>query len=140
MFSAELSYTLEAAFREATHRKHLFFCVEHLLFALLFDDSVIEIIRNCGGDVNLLKKELEEFFNSQIEQYGNGSKGSRESLEASSHPSVPVQTPAVERVLRKAVAQAQSSGKQLITAKEVLIAIFSEQDCYGVYALEKQGI
>ena len=30
---------MEAAYREALTRKHAFFCVEHLLYALLFDDE-----------------------------------------------------------------------------------------------------
>ena len=41
MFSTELGYTLEAAYREATNRQHAFFCLEHLLYALLFDDQII---------------------------------------------------------------------------------------------------
>ena len=43
MFSTELGYTLEAAFREASQRGHAYFCLEHLLYALLFDDQIEEI-------------------------------------------------------------------------------------------------
>lgn len=36
MFSTELGFRLEAAVREALHRNHAFFTVEHLLYGLLF--------------------------------------------------------------------------------------------------------
>ena len=44
MLSTELAYALEAAFREAEQRKHAFFCLEHLLFALLFDPTIKSIL------------------------------------------------------------------------------------------------
>ena len=44
MFSTELSYALEAAYREASNRKHTFFCVEHILFALLFESEQFHLL------------------------------------------------------------------------------------------------
>ena len=48
MFSTELGLTLEAAFREASSRRHAFFCLEHLLYALSFDEQVMEVLQNVG--------------------------------------------------------------------------------------------
>jgi len=146
MFSTELGYTLEAAYREAARRQHAFFCVEHLLFALLFDDQVEEIIRHCGGDLELLKEDLENFFSKHIETV----KPEKEDAEASasvfgskmdsSKETAPVQTPAVQRVLQSAIVLTQSSGRELITSREVFISIFSETDSHAAYFLRKQGI
>lgn len=133
MFSTELTYTLEAAYREAVERKHAYFCVEHVLYALIFDDEVKEIIENCGGDSNALRKDLEQFFEQNIEKssaLGTGSPGS----------SGPVQTAGVDRLLQRTIIQVHSSGRDLVTAREVLVSIFLEEDSHAAYFLRKQGI
>lgn len=129
MFSTELSYTLEAAYREATNRRHAFFCVEHLLYALLFDRNVSHILENCGADVSTLKKDLEQFFDSHVEKIGD-----------SDDEDGPLQTPAVQRVLQRAVLHMHASGKELVTGSEVLVQIYSENDSHAVYFLNKQNI
>ena len=44
MISKELSETLGFAVREAKKRRHEYVCVEHVLFAILFDRSGKEIV------------------------------------------------------------------------------------------------
>ena len=61
MISKELSATLGLAVKEAKKRRHEYVSTEHILFAILFDQTGIEIIENCGGDVESLKQELENF-------------------------------------------------------------------------------
>ncbi|MFZ1955220.1 MAG: Clp protease N-terminal domain-containing protein, partial [Desulfobacterales bacterium] len=51
MISKELSVTLGLAVREAKKRRHEYVCVEHILFAILYDSVGIEIIENCGGNI-----------------------------------------------------------------------------------------
>ena len=60
--SRELEVSLTLAVNEARRRRHEFLCVEHVLYALLHDDDVAEVIRHCGGDVAALKRDLERFF------------------------------------------------------------------------------
>ncbi|MBN8550481.1 MAG: AAA family ATPase, partial [Deltaproteobacteria bacterium] len=133
MFSTELGYTLEAAYREAASRRHAYFCVEHLLYALLFDDQVAEIIKNCGGRVSDLKRELEEYFNIHIEKVGVSGESAGQDVE-------PQQTPAVQRVLQTALVHMHSAGLKLVTAREVLVAMYSEKESFAVYVLTKNGI
>ena len=64
MFSAELGLTLEAAFREAATRRNVFFCLEHLLYALSFDTQVLEVLKRSGVEIKILRKDLETFFDS----------------------------------------------------------------------------
>lgn len=134
MFSTELAYTLEAAFREAARRRHAYFCLEHLLFALLFDEKVGEIIRSCGGDPEVLKKELEDYIDSRIEKSPAQEGATEEEFSG------PVQTPAVQRVMRQALLHAHSAGKKLINAADLLIALYSEKDSPGVFFLARQGV
>ncbi len=132
MFSTELGLTLEAAFREASSRRHAFFCLEHLLYALTFDEQVMKILESVGADLLLLRKDLESFFDKHVEVVPvRGAKG--QSAE-------PAQTPAVQRVLQRAIMHVRSAQKDVITPAEVLVAIFSEEDSHAVYYLAKQGI
>jgi ATP-dependent Clp protease ATP-binding subunit ClpA len=132
MFSTELGLTLEAAFREASSRRHAFFCLEHLLYALSFDEQVMEILNHVGADLSLLRKDLETFFDKHVEIIP---------LKGTKVPaSEPAQTPAVQRVLQRAIMHVRSAQKDVITPTEVLVALFSEEDSHAVFYLAKQGI
>lgn len=132
MFSTELGLTLEAAFREASSRRHAFFCLEHLLYALSFDEQVMEVLNHCGADLSLLRKDLETFFDKHVEIIP---------IRSSKVPAVePAQTPAVQRVLQRAIMHVRATQKDVITPTEVLVALFSEEDSHAVFYLAKQGI
>jgi ATP-dependent Clp protease ATP-binding subunit ClpA len=132
MFSTELGLTLEAAFREAASRRHAFFCLEHLLYALTFDEQVTEILQNTGADIPSLRKDLEVFFDKHIEVVP---------LKPGKAPaSEPAQTPAVQRVLQRAIMHVRSAQKDVITPAEVLVALFTEEDSHAVFFLAKQGV
>ncbi|MBI3782435.1 MAG: ATP-dependent Clp protease ATP-binding subunit ClpA [Deltaproteobacteria bacterium] len=126
--SRELEISLALAISEARRRNNEFVCIEHLLYALLHDADVVEIIRQCGGDVDSLKRALENFFEQHLERLPEGSDV------------VPQQTSGFQRVLQRAAAHVQSAGKEEILARNVLVAIFRESDCYAAYFLEQQGI
>ncbi|RMD86898.1 MAG: AAA family ATPase, partial [Candidatus Dadabacteria bacterium] len=130
MFSTSLSFTLEAAVREASYRKHRYFCVEHLLYALLFDHEVKEILINCGANIDNLLTDLKEYFNTELEKVDDDSQ----------ERPAPIQTPAVQRVLQHSIVHASSAGKDVITSKDVLVSLFSETDSHAVYFLSKQNI
>ncbi|HEY9716161.1 MAG TPA: Clp protease N-terminal domain-containing protein, partial [Trichormus sp.] len=109
-------------------RKHEFLTLEHVLFALLQDKTTAEVVRNCGGDVNWLKQELDKFMNDNIEKIRYD--GNR----------IPEQTAAFERVFNRAVLQAESSGQPAIDGGNLLAAMFQERRSHAVFLLEKQGI
>ena len=58
MINKELSETLGFAVREAKKRRHEYVSIEHVLFAILHDRTGVEIIENCGGNVENLKRRL----------------------------------------------------------------------------------
>src|ERR671922_2280954 len=128
MISKELEGTLNTALREAKGRRHEYVCLEHLLYALLQDKDARGAIVNCGGDIERLKKSLEEFFKGHLETLPEG-------LDQE-----PQQTLSFHRVLQRAVIHAQSAEKKEINGGNLLIAMFREPDSYAVYLLEEQGI
>jgi ATP-dependent Clp protease ATP-binding subunit ClpA len=128
MISKELETTLNTALREAKRRRHEYVCLEHLLYALLQDKDAGAAILNCGGDLERLRKSLEEFFSGQLETLPDALIQE------------PQQTLGFHRVLQRAVIHAQSAEKKEINGGNLLIAMFREPDCYAVYLLEEQGI
>src|SRR5262245_44632608 len=127
-----LSRTLEAslalAVREARTRRHEYLCIEHVLYALLHDESVAEVIRACGGDVDALKRDLDAYLDEHLERVPDG----REVM--------PQQTLGFQRILQRAAAHVQSSGKDEVNGTNVLVAIFREPDSQAAFLLEQQGI
>ena len=125
MFTKDLEMCLMAAQSEAIDRRHEYLCVEHILFALLHNDAGLHVIRSCGGDTNLIKQDLEDFFSQQEEVDEN---------------KLPRQTRAVQRVLHLAIMHVNSSGKASADVGDVLVAIHRESQSYASYFLQKQDI
>ena len=59
--SPEVEIAFSLATREAARRRHEYVTVEHLLYALLFDQETAEVLRHAGGDAAGLKKKLEKY-------------------------------------------------------------------------------
>ncbi len=128
MISKELSATLGFAVKEAKRRRHEYVSIEHILFAILNDPNGIEIIENCGGDVDNLLDALESFFDEKIERIPEG------------NDYVLQQTIGFQRVIQRAVNHARSAEKQEVAVADVLASIFLEKDSHAEYFLSSQGV
>ncbi len=128
MISQKVEIALVMAIREAKTRRHEHVTVEHILYGLLHDDLTRRIIIGCGGNVDSLKLNLESFFASNMPVLDQES------------PSDPIQTIGFNRVLQRAIAHVQSSGKKEVDSGDVLAAIFNEPDSFAVYYLESEGL
>jgi ATP-dependent Clp protease ATP-binding subunit ClpA len=128
MLTRELEQTLEAAANEAIKRRHEYLTLEHLLYAILDDKTGADILLNCGADLDLLRKDLEDYF--------------RENMEPSARATdrTPEQTTAYERVIERAMNQARASQQEKIDSGNILASLFEETFSNAKYLLEKQGI
>ena len=126
--SREFEIALTLAIKEARQRRHEFLCLEHVLYALSFDEDVAEILRHCGGEVEQLQKDLVQFFEENIEALSEESDVD------------PQQTSGFQRVLQRAAMHVQSSGKDLVEGRNFLVALFREENSHALYFLQKQGI
>ncbi|PLY13153.1 MAG: ATP-dependent Clp protease ATP-binding subunit ClpA, partial [Desulfuromonas sp.] len=129
MFNQEVQITFTLAVREAQRRHHEYLTVEHVLFAMLYDDNGQRIITNCGGDLEALRDSLEEFFAQHLE-----------SIEAQDEESVPEQTVGLQRVLQRTVVHLQSSGRKEAGVGDVLAAILGEKQSHAAAFLGMQGV
>jgi len=128
MISKELSETLGFAVREAKRRRHEYVSVEHLLFAILYDSEGIEIIENCGGNVESLKNALEVFFSERMESVPEDNEY------------VLQQTVGFQRVIQRAINHVRSAEKQQVKVSDILASIFQEKDSHAEYFLSSEGI
>jgi ATP-dependent Clp protease ATP-binding subunit ClpA len=126
--SPEVEIAFSLATREAARRRHEFVTVEHLLYALLFDEETAQILRHAGSDTAALKRKLERFLDSEVTSLP-------EDADASPTPSLGFQ-----RVVGRAAMHVQSSGKKELKGGNVLVAMFGERDCPAVSLLSEQGV
>jgi ATP-dependent Clp protease ATP-binding subunit ClpA len=129
MLSKDLESTLNAAFTVARSKRHEFMTVEHLLLALLDNDSASRVLQACGANLDKLRVDLQDFINSTTPLIPD------DQLERETQPTLGFQ-----RVLQRAVFHVQSSGKSEVTGANVLVAIFSEQESQSLYILQQHCI
>ena len=128
MLSKELEVTLNHAFQEAREKMHEFMTVEHLLLALIDNESANTVLAACGTKMDDLREDLSQFLEQNTPLLYQGDN--RETQP----------TLGFQRVLQRAVFHVQSSGRKEVNGANVLVAIFSEKDSQAVYFLNKQNI
>ena len=126
--SPEVEIALSLAANEAARRRHEYVTLEHLLYALLFDEATALVVRHAGGDPTVVKKELETFLTEQLDSVPEDAF------------TTPTASLGVQRAIRRAMSHVQSSGKDQVTGANVLVAIFAERDSPAVNILEKSGV
>lgn len=134
MLSREVEESLNAAVKLALENRHELVSLEHLLLALTRDAEVVEIIRGCGGNLQMLQEQLKKFLSENCPKIPEAKASDR---QPSPNPEL---TLAFHRVIQRAVIQVQSSAKKQVTSGNVLIALFGETESHAVYFLEQQGI
>ncbi len=129
IITKELQHALRKAFECAAEKRHEYVTLEHLLLALLDDPKAARALDACGGDVEALRDQLEEFLDDQMATLPDD----LELVE-------PQQTIGVERVLQRAAIHAISSEMREIDGANVLIQLYKEEESHAVYLLERQGL
>jgi ATP-dependent Clp protease ATP-binding subunit ClpA len=128
MIAQELEVSLHMAFMEARQKRHEFITVEHLLLALLDNPTAAKVLRACAANIEELRKSLIDFVAKHTPIVAG-------SEDVDTQPTLGFQ-----RVIQRAILQAQSSGKKEVTGANVLVAIFGEKDSHALYFLNQQGV
>ena len=124
----EVEIAVTLATREAIRRRHEYVTVDHLFYALLFDEAVAKVVRHAGGQVAKLKRRLETFFEEETDRIP-------EDVDLT-----PTLSIGFQRVLNRALAHVQSSGEKEVTGSSLLVAIYSEPDSQARAFLESEGV
>ncbi|MGH6835396.1 MAG: AAA family ATPase, partial [Methylocella sp.] len=127
-FSRNLEQSLHRALAIANERHHEYATLEHLLFSLTDDGDAAAVLRACSVDLDLLKKNLREYIDQELE---NLVSEDREDAKP---------TAGFQRVIQRAVIHVQSSGREEVTGANVLVAIFAERESHAAYFLQEQDM
>lgn len=128
MISHDLEISLNLAVSEAARRGHEYVTIEHILFALLQNDSATRALRACGASIELTRSKLEDFFAEHIP--GGILRPGQ----------MPQPTVGFQRVIQRAAQHVRSAGKERIKGENILVSMFSERDSFAVYILQQQNV
>ncbi len=127
--SNELQLVFEKAIDVSKKLRHEYLTLEHLLFAMLCDESFYKCVSGYGADSEFLKKNLEHYLKSKLDEI------------TTEQPDVkPRKTQAVERVLNRAFTQVLFSGRQKIEPTDVFLAMMSEKRSFAHYYIQQAEI
>ena len=127
-FAESLEATLHNALKNAAERAHEYATLEHLLLALIEDPDASKVMQACGVDLGELSDTVIQYLDNELESLKVG--GTVE----------PSPTSGFQRVVQRAILHVQSSGKDVVTGANVLVALFSERESYAVYFLQQQDM
>jgi ATP-dependent Clp protease ATP-binding subunit ClpA len=127
-FAQSLEKTLHAALASAAERHHEYATLEHLLLALVDDPDAAEVMQACGVDLAELGEVVRQYLDQEYQSLKTQDKAE------------PSPTAGFQRVIQRAILHVQSSGKDIVTGANVLVALFSERDSYAVYFLQQQDM
>ena len=120
-----LNEIFAAAYNEAKTNNHEYFTAEHVLYASLFFHEGVDIIESCGGNVEEIKEDLEEYFSQHIMIVEDEE---------------PVQSLGLSNVLYRTQLHAASANKKEINIGDIIVAIYDEEESFGSYFIKKQEI
>jgi hypothetical protein len=127
--SEALQNTLHRAFVEARDQRHTIVTVEHLLAALIQDESARPVLVACGADLDKLADGLNEFIKKKASIIPSD-------VEALTEPTV-----AFRRVLTRAIMHVNSTNpKGQVDGANCLLAVYGEKDSWAVGFLQRQGV
>ncbi len=125
-----LENIFENAVKEAEKRKHEYVTIEHVLLALIKDESIGTVLHDFKVSVGNLIKEIEDYLDTKCNDIKTKSK----------EPITPRKTASLERLMNRAFTQALFQGRQDVNAIDILISIFSEKKSYGAFFLKKHKV
>ena len=131
--SKELQLVFDKAVDVSKKLSHEYVTIEHLLFAMLLEESFSKIMEGFGADHELIRKNLEHYLKSNCGDI-------TVPVENKDKKYKPKKTHAVERVLNRAFTQVLFSGRQSIEISDVFLSMLNEQKSWAYYNISKANI
>ena len=128
MISTELNEIFQKSILYAKSLRHEYLTIEHVFFILLNSKDGSDIIRACGGDVEMMKEALVIYISTSIETLP---------------PSIdqdPYETVALSRLIDNMIIHLQSAQQQNADIGDLLASLFDEQKSFSYTLLTEHGI
>ncbi|MEI8346357.1 MAG: AAA family ATPase [Pseudomonadota bacterium] len=153
MLGQKLEYVMNLAIRKANNLHHEYLTLEGVLWALLEDTVIQDLLQDSGASLETLRRDLEFFFGhvenfsilteNEIDELNKRQFVDEELREIAKQNGIlyqPEISLALQRVIQRAALHIQSSGKKYLYGVNILVAMFNEQESYALYLLKKHGI
>jgi ATP-dependent Clp protease ATP-binding subunit ClpA len=127
--SKELALVFDKAVNDARKLSHEYITLEHLLYAMLCEETFGTLVNGYGADVDMMKKELENFLKTKLEK-----------IVVEDEKFKPKKTQTVERVLNRAFTQVLFAGRNNIEIPDVFFSMLSEKKSWAFFITQKVGI
>ena len=127
--SKELQAVFDKAVTDAKKLQHEYITLEHLLFAMLCEETFGTLITGYGADTDLMRKELQNYLKTNLND-----------IKIEEKKYKPKKTTTVERVLNRAFTQVLFQGRNDITIADVFISILTEKKSWAYFITQKVGI
>lgn len=148
----EVADILNAAFDEAVQEHHEYVTPELLLYEIAAHSTFREAFENCGGDADVLRKNLKEYLDQNLasgvqdDLIGEGPNELEE--EESSEPGEsprdkqqrPEMTAGLENLLLRAQETAGDCGKEAVELAHLVYGFYVLEESYAIYYMESQGV
>jgi len=125
--SLALAATLRRARTHAATRKHEYITLEHLLLALVDDVDAATIMTACKVDPDALAADVVRYVDGELTTLMTGDGDPRP-------------TAAFQRVVARAQIHVRSTGRDTITGRNLLVAMFAENESPAVWFLGEHGL
>ena len=122
-----VNLSIERAIMKASSLSHEYVTLEHLLYAIIEEDDVSDLLGKIGVDIGQVAEELEAYLQERDDIVVNG-------LE-----DAPRKTLSLDRVFNRAVTQVIFSGRSKLHCRDILVSLLSENTSHAYYILRKAG-
>jgi ATP-dependent Clp protease ATP-binding subunit ClpA len=126
--SPEIDLMIESATQYAAGKNHEYVTLEHLLYAMVTNESFKGMLDDFGCEVDLLIKDIDEYVDTQTFLVSKG------------YDIVPKKTHSLERVFNRAFTQVLFSGRQHLQTIDLFLSLMAEDKSYARYFLVKFGL
>jgi ATP-dependent Clp protease ATP-binding subunit ClpA len=126
--SRDLQISLTVAVNEAGRLGHEYAGLEHILYALTFDDEASKVLRHAGADLGQLQERLREYFSEALDSVD---------LDDEVKPRLSL---GAQRALHRAAMRAEAAGRDEVNGSDLLVAMYDEPESYAVDMLEAEGV
>jgi ATP-dependent Clp protease ATP-binding subunit ClpA len=127
--SDNLQAVFEKAIETAKKLHHEYLTIEHLLFAMLLEESFSKCVQGYGTNVDDLKKNLASYLEHKCAE-----------ITVQDVVVKPKKTQSVERILNRAFTQVLFNGRQRIEPTDVFLAMMGEKRSWANFYIAQADI
>ena len=121
-----VNLSIERAVQHANALSHEYVTLEHLLYSIMEEEDVSDLLTKMKADVPIIASELEKYLKE------------RDDITLPKK-ATPRKTLSLDRVFNRAVTQVIFSGRTKLHCRDIFVSLLSETSSHAFYILKKGG-